>query len=121
MKKFIKETLETTVTGGYDELRAQEVENAYDLFVKDKNDVINQEELKSFLMEVSGINYKAQDKLKFRKQRHDKIEQLIREREEEHRKEKESKKFMGFPLAGPEDDISELLSRDLLQQHSGGK
>ena len=28
---------------------------------------------------------------------------------------------MGFPLAGPEDDISELLSRDLLQQHSGGK
>ena len=59
MKKFIKETLETTVTGGYDELRAQEVENAYDLFVKDKKDVINQEELKSFLMEVSGINYKA--------------------------------------------------------------
>ena len=28
---------------------------------------------------------------------------------------------MGFPLAGPDDDISELLSRDLLQQHSEDK
>ena len=28
---------------------------------------------------------------------------------------------MGFPLAGPDDDISELLSRNLLQQHSESK
>ena len=89
------------------------------MFDKSKSGVIDREELKSFIMEVSGVNQKAQDKLRFRQQRHDKIEQLIKEREAESKGSKERQKFMGFPLAGPEDDISELLSRDLLQQHSG--
>ena len=61
---------------------------------------------------------KANDeKQAFRQKRHDKIEQLVRQREQEQKERRKAGKpdeFMGFPLAGPDDDISELLSRDLL-------
>ena len=70
---------------------------------------------------------KANDeKQAFRQKRHDKIEQLVRQREQEQKERRKAgnekpDEFMGFPLAGPDDDISELLSRDLLQRHSGEK
>ena len=39
MQKFMKETLETEVKGKYEQLRTFEIEKAYDIFKKDKNDV----------------------------------------------------------------------------------
>ena len=41
MQKFIKETLETEVKGNYEQLRTFEVEKAYEIFKKDKNDIFD--------------------------------------------------------------------------------
>ena len=62
---------------------------------------------------------KANDeKQAFRQKRHDKIEQLVRQREQEQKERRKAGKpdeFMGFPLAGPDDDISELFFHALYE------